>query len=54
MALDATRRGEAAGDPSRWTGFLKNLGGRMLKPDVLAEADAKLGQPAETGGDGLF
>ncbi len=51
MALDATRRGEAANDPSRWTGYLKNLSGRMLKPDVLAEADASQGdEPAPSGG----
>ncbi len=52
MALDATRRGEAAKDPSRWTGFHKALGGRMLKPDVVAEADAGLVEDPKT--DGLF
>ncbi|MEM1013057.1 MAG: HD domain-containing protein [Planctomycetota bacterium] len=52
MALDATRRSEGANDPSRWTGFMKALGGRLLKPDVLAEADAKIGQTPSS--DNLF
>ena len=42
MALAATRTGEAANDPARWTGFNKALNTRLLKPDVVAEADAAL------------
>lgn len=40
MAMGATRWGEAAEDPSRWTPFMKAFDGRLYKPDVVARADA--------------
>ena len=40
MALSATRTGEASGDPSSWTPFMKSLNTRLLKTDVAAAADS--------------
>ena len=47
IALGATRRGAAAEEPGRWTGWMKAIDGRLFRPDVIAEADAEMQEPAE-------
>ena len=51
MALSATRWGAAAEDEGRWTPFQKSLDGRVFKPDVIAEADAKADAASEPPAD---
>ncbi len=51
MALAASRTGDAANDPSRWTAHMKSLNTRLLKPDVVAEADANVQPSTSNNGD---
>ena len=51
MALAATRAERPAGEPGRWSPWNKALGGRMFKPDVVAEADADADRPDLSGQD---